>query len=255
LAARAIPVNSDDLSKLLRALERIVFFGTLQSYARRYTVDLVDLALGFRFGREKLDAVVAAIDNSAKKIDFADSALFAGDPARTHGYYGWRAIRYFLFEYEQSLKRKSKSNRDKLEWSDFVSEDYGGDYVTVEHVFPQRPKDPYWDKHFKGFSPRQRIALRNSLGNLLALSRPKNASLSNKPFPEKRDGDSESPGYRHGSYSEIEVTSLQDWTPQEILKRGMRMLEFLEKRWDVTLGDAAAKTRMLGLEFMAPKAP
>ena len=40
-------------------------------------------------------------------------------------------------------------------------------------------------------------------------------------------------GYENGSLSEREVAKYDKWTPKSILDRGIKMLEFLEKHWDV----------------------
>ena len=57
-------------------------------------------------------------------------------------------------------------------------------------------------------------------------------------------------GYRYGCYAENEVAKATDWTTQEILKRGIKMLGFMEKRWGLELGDDSQKKLMLGLDFM-----
>jgi hypothetical protein len=57
-------------------------------------------------------------------------------------------------------------------------------------------------------------------------------------------------GYRYGRYAENEVASYPEWTPKEILHRGLKMLSFMEKRWDLRLGDEKQKKRMFGLDFM-----
>ncbi len=101
-----------------------------------------------------------------------------------------------------------------------------------------------------GQTPRERILLRHSLGNLLPLSKPKNSSLSNKPFPEKVDGKQHpAVGYRYGCYAENEVSQQKDWTPQNILDRGIKLLEFMDSRWGIKIGDEQHKTQMLGLNF------
>jgi hypothetical protein len=95
--------------------------------------------------------------------------------------------------------------------------------------------------------------LRDSLGNLLPLSKPKNSSLSNKPFPDKVDGKPESTiGYRFGCYAENEVAKDKEWTPDHILQRGLRMLTFMERRWNFEIGNENKKKMMLGLDFMKP---
>ena len=84
----------------------------------------------------------------------------------------------------------------------------------------------------------------------MALSRAKNSSLGNLPFPEKVEGASDQNGYRHGSYSEIEVSKQREWTANEIKERGLLMLGFLEERWNVNLGSKASKLHSLGLSFL-----
>ncbi|NRD67523.1 DUF262 domain-containing protein [Corallococcus exiguus] len=171
------------------------------------------------------------------------------------GFYRWRGLKYCLFEYEQEIKTRSKANRDKLIWVDFRGEDYLHDYSTVEHVFPQKPDHKYWQTHFKKFTKKQKEILADSLGNLLPLSRPKNSALSNASFPEKCAGSEKTVGYRHGSHSEIEVSEYSDWTANSILERGLRMLDFIERRWQIPLGDAASKIKILGLDFIKPGSP
>ncbi|WP_341646285.1 DUF262 domain-containing protein [Thauera sp. SDU_THAU2] len=83
------------------------------------------------------------------------------------GYYGWKTIKYFLFEYECELLVQSKSGRVKIDWREFSQESFEVDYETVEHIYPQRARDKYWTDRFSRFSPTQKRLLRNSLGNLL----------------------------------------------------------------------------------------
>ena len=59
-------------------------------------------------------------------------------------------------------------------------------------------------------------------------------------------------GYFNGSYSEIAVAQNADWTPKEVLERGVEMLEFLENRWSISLGLRADKIELLRLDFLEP---
>ncbi len=171
---------------------------------------------------------------------------------RSEGFYKWGAIRYFLFEYNLSLQERSKTNRPKIAWPEF--NEHPTDFVSVEHIYPKQARQGYWTSRFSGLSAKQRAVLRHSLGNLLPLSKPKNSSLSNKPFPEKVDGEKDRVvGYRYGSYAENEVSELAEWTPKSILDRGIHLLSFVENRWDIKLGDWEKKTRILGLEFLTKK--
>jgi hypothetical protein len=214
-------------------------------------LDVLELAVRVARGEDAVHAVSdklhAITEKLAETLVLSDTAVRW---AKERAYYGWYGLKYFLFEYEQELKARSKSSRDKLIWEEFAREIYEKDYATVEHIYPQKAHGPYWMAQFGQLTVKQRNTVRNSLGNLLAVSRAKNAALSNRPFPAKRDGSAESGGYRFGSYSEIEVAEHADWTPIAILNRGMRMLEFLERRWHIPLGERKAKVAALKLSFL-----
>jgi Protein of unknown function (DUF1524) len=156
-----------------------------------------------------------------------------------------------MFEYEQELLAKSRTNREKLIWDEFIREDFETDYRTVEHIYPQKVVDDCWKKPFARYLVKERNILKNSIGNLVPLSKPKNSSLQNKCFVEKKGSASNKVGYAYGCYSEIEVSQAVDWTPKEILTRGIRLLEFMERRWGFHLGTKQDKIKALGLQFVA----
>lgn len=57
-------------------------------------------------------------------------------------------------------------------------------------------------------------------------------------------------GYADGSHSEIEVSTYDKWNAVTILERGITLLEFKEKRWDIKFENEAAMADLLFLEFM-----
>ena len=60
--------------------------------------------------------------------------------------------RYFLFEYELDWQAKANGNQ-KVKWSDFnerKKED------TIEHIYPQTPKDNCWISVFNKHSKKER---------------------------------------------------------------------------------------------------
>jgi len=201
-------------------------------------------------GSRKTDELISYYNNLVDQIFKEDSISDTLHDWTKNGpsYYGWKSVRYFLFEYELSLQEKSKTDRAKIDWAAFSKEDFQSDYFTVEHIYPQRVRSPYWAERFGALSTLQKRLLRNSLGNLLALSAPKNASLGNRPFPEKIGSTGTTVGYRFGSYSENEVSLSTDWTSDEIVERGIRMLNFMEIRWRLNIGDRSQKIKALGLQ-------
>jgi hypothetical protein len=165
------------------------------------------------------------------------------------GFYSWKGLRYFLFEYEQHLKASVGMGGSKLNWDEFNSAKK--DHVTIEHIFPATPTVGDWPQ-FELLSSLEQAKLRNSLGNLLALSQSRNSSASNRPFAKKKQDDNGVKGYFTGSYSEIAVAQFGDWTPETVLQRGLSMVDFIETRWNISLGTRADKLQLLNLEFLEP---
>jgi len=240
----------------LKAIERQSFVMSLIN--RRYGLsflydinpDSLQLAIDLRAGKLSSEKVTKHITDITSGVVKNNS--FIRDVAtrfRSEGFYQWDGIRYFLFEYNLDLQNKAKTDRPKIFWPEFSEQKK--DYVSIEHIFPRQARHEYWTSRFNKLTQKQKVTLRDSLGNLLPLSRPKNSSLSNKPFPYKVDGKHESTiGYRFGCYAENEVAKELEWTPEAILKRGLKMLAYMERRWNIEIGDENQKKAMLGLDFM-----
>lgn len=148
------------------------------------------------------------------------------------GFYTWKPIHYFLFEYEVSLAQKN--NLDKLNWSLFTKSEK--DKVSIEHILPQTPSKYYWRNQFRQFDADEIILLSAALGNLLPLSQSINSSLQNDSFEEKKTSKSRGRrGYENGSHSEIEVSKELDWSADRIYARSKQLLRFMEARWKLSL--------------------
>lgn len=110
---------------------------------------------------------------------------------------------------------------------------------------------PEWSDAFDGFGEEERAAYKCSLGNLLLLSSAINASLQNDSFTAKKrpklraDGSKARNGYSDGSHSEIEVAEESAWGPDQIRGRGLKLLRFMEKRWDIAFAGEEAMLRLL----------
>ncbi len=144
------------------------------------------------------------------------------------GFYSWKSIKYFLFEYELQLAQKN--NLDKMSWSVFTKTEK--DKLTVEHILPQTSSKHYWKNQFRQFNSEEIELLSCALGNLLPLSHNINSSLQNDGFHDKKTSkDGGRRGYENGSHSEIEVAKETDWTADRIYKRSKKLLRFMERRW------------------------
>lgn len=250
--------KSDKRLRLLEVMERFFFCASLGMrdpfyYGRRVYIPVPEYYVRYTIGKSTIEETTTLLENTTSEL-FKESGL----AEQLHdwvkngpSYYGWRAIKYFLFEYELSLQQKVKAARQKIDWNEFNRENFRDDYETIEHIYPQRARDKYWTERFSKFNSSQKRQLRNSLGNLLPLAKPRNSSLSNKSFIEKLGDEKSMTGYKFGCYSENEVATVPDWGPQQIVDRGIKLLEFMERRWNISIGDRQQKLRALGIEFMS----
>lgn len=170
----------------------------------------------------------------------------------TSGFYHWEGVRYFLYEYEVFLKSSSKSDREKLNWEKFCIENEK-DYISVEHIYPQTARKQCWASKYKHYSQKERNQLKNTLGNLVPLSKPKNSSLSNKCFVDKKSRKDDAVGFAFGCYSENEVALNNDWTATEILYRSIKMAKFFERRWNIPFESNKQLLDLLGIGFVLKK--
>lgn len=240
------------------AVERFIFvvMRMCRAQSNYRSSDFLRFAKAIYFGESDIDDLLEAFDkrqewlfdNDGTTIKSNDFGSFIDRKfgANGKGFYAWNDLRYFLYEYEDFLK--INRGQQKLGWSNFVKHEK--DRVSIEHIYPQTPDDQYWVDRFSGFTEEQRRCLQGSLGNLLPLSASINSSLQNVSFPEKKDAKLGRSGYANGSYSELDVAKEEEWTPLQILHRGLKMLEFLEKRWRVRLGDRKKLVSLLHLSFL-----
>lgn len=210
--------------------------------------DIYPITLSYFLGKTAFPKFIESLCNSRKEIIESKDFLEAIVDVFRSGFYQWRAIKYLLFEYEKSIQSKSKSKKDKINWSEYSQEI--NDYDSVEHIYPQNPKAECWQFDYSNYNAKERKALSNSLGNLLALSKQKNSSLQNDCFVKKIEKSESYVGYRYGSYSENEVAKQNSWTPDDIYTRGLKLLNFIEQRWELDLGNDNDRARILNLGFM-----
>jgi len=237
-------------AKLLRLIERYEFLNSLNvRYRTSDAISYIELAITFSKEKSlKINSLIKIFEDTLQQIqksaDIVESLIYK---FKGGGFYKWREVKYFLYEYELSLKEKTKTKRNKIDWKEYIREK--NEFVTVEHIYPQTSNDVEWPS-FTKYHYKQKEKLCNSLGNLLPLSKPKNSSLQNFPFLVKVDNKKNKVGYRYGSFSENEICEFQEWTPANILARGILLLNFLEERWQIFLGDEKKKVAILGLDFI-----
>lgn len=140
------------------------------------------------------------------------------------GFHRWGTLKYFLFEYDDYLRDKSRETNDKVTLRDFHE-------TTIEHIIPRKFQD-HWAKQVSDINSGllddelylTNKVLLNTLGNLTILKNGKNSSLGNNGWLDKKER------FRTGSYNEIAISTYDSWTKKEINERGFDMLRFLEKK-------------------------
>jgi hypothetical protein len=255
-----LKVESDETNRLqvLQGIERFIFlayrvmgarsnYGSSEFYnlarsiqiGEASTVDVtrhLDEALGYAFND----------DGSLRVDEFYNSMVKRFREGR--GYYGWPAINYLLYEYEQDILTGSRQK--KVDWSDLLKP--GRDKLSVEHIYPQTP-GVAWEAEFATVPGERRQFYNGALGNLLLLSMSINASLQNDAFIDKKepkidsDGRKLRNGYSDGSHSEIEVARNETWGPVQIRDRSLRLLSFMERRWNFRFRNDAERDKLLFL--------
>ncbi|WP_276784822.1 DUF262 domain-containing protein [Thalassolituus oleivorans] len=248
--------DEDEITELLKSAERYNFtlFNLSQRRSNTGDTEFFSMSRDLLTNDKNISEVIVTIKRWVAKYFSASKFLShikeKYDLAH-EGFYRWDGVHYFLFEHEQWLREIGKQATSKLSWD--VLKSNKKDNVTLEHIFPQTPKDPYWIDRFGHLDVTDQELLTHSLGNLLPLSRAKNSSLQNAAFPKKVNN-GEGIGYYNGSVSENEVAAIgerasegssKEWRPQEILVRGLVLLSFMEERWDIELGDDEFKKKLL----------
>lgn len=271
LMATMVKCEEKDFLPVIKAAEKFIFlvFRLSQRQSNTKNSHFYRLANSFYFsiGSTSVKSVVTDIlFQTQGEINDGENVTYYGwfdlnrfedhldELFKKHqGYYTWNGLRYFLFEYELYLQDRAKGN-EKIKWADFEKRKKED---TIEHIYPQTPKDVYWTSNYNMYPKKQKDRLLHSLGNLVLLSKSKNSELQNKNFAFKcrhADKDGHETGFYNGSYSEIEVSSYKEWTPAEILNRGKKMISFLEERWNLSLEEwNVTKEELLQLEFFVER--
>ena len=245
------------LLKLLKVLERYLFymqFIPMESYIYldEYRLNYSDLIQKLKSGDLTLTGVTEKITKICDRIAGSEETRI-----RVIKYYGKEGfyeasfLRYFLCEYEVSLMKMSRNQKEKLNRDILCT----GNRDSIEHIYPRNARHKYWTELFASYDSKQRRILRNTLGNLVAISEKKNGNLGNRPFPEKCGNKQNNVGYRYGTYAEMEISNnYTDWGAEEILDRGIKLTYFLQKRWNLKIGTKKEIMEFLGLDFLNEKA-
>ncbi len=155
--------------------------------------------------------------------------LFLRD--HTNGFADWKYLKYFLYEYELDLIGQVKSDEN---WNKMTS---------IESVLPFKQYKTCWRNPIKNYTNLQKKQLSGTLGNLLL------TSVKNR-FNEELCFEDKKLHFSNGCLNEKEISLEENWDETSILKRGLKMLNFMEKRWEIKIGDFEEKKKLLFLDFL-----
>lgn len=156
----------------------------------------------------------------------------------TSGYADWKYLKYLLYEYELSLY-KSGLNENTL----FP---YNG--LSVQNVMPFDPVKVCWKNDFSSYSKREKKYLSGSLGNFILVNH-KSIDSTSICFDDMKDL------LNQGLLNEKEASDYEVWDYDTILDRGLKILSFIEERWEISLGNEVHKKELLFLDFRLPSQP
>ena len=248
--------DSSDRIEAFKQIERFVFvvFRLTQARSNYGSSEFSNAVRAIDKGEMDLADLAQSLQNRMK-FTLTDECTFKIDSfylliqqkfENDQGYYDWSGLQYFLYEYELGLL--SENRQKKVDWDDLLTT--RTDKISIEHIYPQTETQA-WAAAFEKVQEQERKMYRNSLGNLLLLSLAINSKLQNDSFAEKKeprfgpDNSKLRDGYANGSHSEIEVSREKDWGPDEIYKRGLRLIKFMERRWCISFANDEVREKML----------
>jgi uncharacterized protein with ParB-like and HNH nuclease domain len=248
-------IDSHKRVELFKAIERFIFiaFRIGRALSNYRNAAIYRLTKQLRSGEVTVDDIIDELNDRIENwltpstgIDIQSFVAFIQRKFKNHeGFYRWNGIHYLLYEYE-SMIVEQKGN-PKIDWKMFVKGQK--DKVSIEHIMPKTPTNDYWQSRFSSYTEEQLNYLNGTLGNLLPLSQSINSSLQNDSFDDKLQPKNEKRrGYTDGSHSEIEVSKYTEWTKDSIIDRGLKLLKFMEDRWNFRFKSEMSKLYFLGLD-------
>lgn len=161
-----------------------------------------------------------------------------GEPCS--GFFGCGWINYFLYIYDHHIASERKMGEPVFIWDQYGEDK---DRMSIEHILPQTAIKYGWRNTFRMFSEEEKEKIASSLGNFLPVTKSQNSTLSNKEFEEKKKI------YINCSASAREIAEKDDWDAEAIYSRGLELLSFMGKTWNIAFTDEQSE-RLLGISFI-----
>lgn len=238
-------LTANERIRALQAMERYLFVvfklgNTEKSYGSE---EFHEITQRFLEGRMDIEEVIDFTEEITNREVEKALSNFTAEMEKKFiegkGFYHWDSILYFLYEYEISLESEENENY-RSSW-DLLSVSKQNK-TSIDYILPQDAGSCYWQEYFIQLEEKEMERIAEALGNLLLLSESIDPNLQRVDFPNKKRGTDRRRGYRYGSNSEREVSLYKDWTAQNILSRSRKLLEFMEKRWNIKFNEKQLQT-------------
>jgi hypothetical protein len=199
------------LNVFLRKLERLAASSLLRGEYSTPRIERYLQLLRRLDAGDGLDAVPFDLTDDEKREACAglDGEIYRMQPRR---------LRYVMLRLEGILSHASGATFDHK-------------IISVEHVLPQHPKESsHW---LQDFDNEQRMHWLHRLGNLLLLSRIKNAAAGRKPFDEKKQKYFQVKGGGTNFVLTTQVINEAEWTPLVVEERHRKLIKTLIDEWEL----------------------
>lgn len=243
MAAMVIEKNFDTLAELLKNIEAYIFLLFNVSFRRSNTGTYhFNAKASELYNRKvKMQAIIQDVkywvygDEDYKGYfdleNFRSYLLEEFNKDGAYGYINWKYLRYFLYEYELSI---SKEYAVKPKWLD---------YNKIEAIYPFAPTRACWKNSIGDYSSVQKTRLSGSLGNFV-LTTKQFTNKEQRCFAELKEV------FEEGSANQRELKNYSEWNANAILSRGLKLLAFMENRWNIKIENTETKKKLLFLDFM-----
>ena len=225
------PTDAEKYLEVLKLCETFAFrvYRVARYYASYRQPAMLHLAYRVAHGQMDFSEVVRDIKSNYGSRQSREAFDEFINPDSPRSRYGWTGLRYFLYEYESHLAL-GRGGSPKVPWSETDGAD------SIEHILPQYIEEqPYWRERFDADSHENYV---HDIGNLTLTKG--NSSLSNKPFPDKKETkDTERYCYETSPlFEELDVAAKwSDWTVAAIDERRAMLLQWAKERWHVDFGN------------------
>ena len=233
-------LNTNKRIKIYKTLERSLFIQRLLKYYDNkdnyapvvgFVHDLFEETNNEQIDNNRVNQLYESIVNRCtlendrevivQSIDEMSNKLKNRNHNDVISFYDWKGIQYFLYEYNDSINRRSDNERRPLISSK----------ESIEHILPQtHSENIYWVTVLNGLNENDEYRLVNSLGNLTLISSKENILLSNFSYPTKVNN--QRAGYRYGTRDQQTIANDNPyWTPNTISLREELLFTKMYDRW------------------------